>query len=81
MKKYVLSNGEEDYQYIKKKKIDKSYFDKLFLKIFLSSLIVLVSVVSNNLYQSKHIKLDLLSKFNSNINIIKILDSLNEINY
>lgn len=78
MKKYVLSDAEEGYQYTKRKKNDKSYFDKLFMKIFLSSLIVLVSVISNNLYQNKNIKLDLLSKFNSSINVIKILDSLND---
>ena len=77
MKKHLFSNKDVILEN-EKKKSEKTYFDKLFMKIFLSSFIVLLIVITNNLYLNKKINFNVINKINTNINAIKILSLFND---
>lgn len=77
MKKHLFSNKDVILEN-EKKKSEKTYFDKLFMKIFLSSFIVLLIVITNNLYLNKKINFNVINKINTNINAIKLLSLFND---
>lgn len=63
----------KQYQDVNKKP-EKTFFDKLFLRIFLSSLLLLVIVGSERCFNQLKINLSLQNQFNTNLNILKIVN-------